>query len=51
VTYKTRGLLQYPIIRPDCPDTTAGGLLVPEGIIHPEVVYYIYLLLKFTVPK
>ena len=33
-------------------DTSSGGLLVPEGIIHPIVsVYLIYLLLKFTVPK
>ena len=35
--------------------STTGGLLVPEGIIHQvvstDMVYYIYLLLKFPVPK
>ena len=51
MTYKTRGLLQYPIIRPDCPDITAGELLVPKGIIHPEVsvlalTWFIIFILK-----
>ena len=41
----------------DWVDTSASGLLVPEDIIHPvvsfgsDMVYYIYLLFKFTVLK
>ena len=45
------------IIRYHWVDTSAGGLLVPEGIINPVVNvsvltwFIIYLLLKFTDPK
>ena len=41
-----------------CVDNSAGTLLVPEDIIHPvsqcfsiNMVYWIYLSLKLTVPK
>ena len=52
-------LINVHIIRYHWVDTSAGGLLVPEGIISPVVnvsvltwfIIYLHVLLKFTDPK
>ena len=53
-----RDMVKYLIYYQHWFDTTAAGLLVPDGIIRlvvecfvTDVVYHMYLCLKSTVPK